>query len=101
MHDRIIPRLEFIKQQKKKIDNNVLLRVALTGSDTSFAKEFMLVEPSVFTDYLVDYKERTKRSRAERNKAKRLAAWKGQKGNVKNDENEDQFLFAQEETVCD
>ena len=80
LHDRIIPRLEYMRLHGKVIDNIVLLRVGMAGGDVAFAKEFMLVEPEEYDDYLQDYKARTKQERADRNRAKRTGRGGGGSG---------------------
>ena len=79
LHDRIIPRMQFMRQQQKKIDGVVILRVGLTGSDVSFAKELMQVDPAEYEEFLEAFKAEGKRMRAEKNKASRRA---GSKKNV-------------------
>lgn len=71
LHDRIIPRLEFCRQRGKALDSAVLLRVALTGGDAAFAKDFIQCAPEEYEAFFSSYKERTKRLRAERNRRNR------------------------------
>lgn len=71
LHDRIIPRLEFCRRQGRRLDSAVLLRVALTGGDAAFAKDFIQCAPEEYESFFADYKQRTKQQRAERNRRKR------------------------------
>lgn len=71
LHDRLIPRLEFVRSHGKRLDSAVLLRVALTGGDAAFAKDFLQRDPAEYEAFLSDYKQRTKQQRAERNQRRR------------------------------
>ena len=117
LHDRIIPRLHFMRQCGKEVDDIVLVKVALTGGDAVFAKEFLGVAPVEYEDFLIDYKERTKKERAERNKAKRAGGkggggeggggggggGKGKEKSEQQQEEEDEASasFFASEAVCD
>lgn len=91
LHDRILPRMAFMDKQQKGIDGVVLLRVGLTGSDASFAKELMQVDPAEYEGFLATFKAEGKRVRAQRNKATREG---GRSSSCSSS-------FAHEEGACD
>jgi hypothetical protein len=71
LHDRLIPRLQFVRRKGKRLDSAVLLRVALTGGDAAFAKDFVQCEPDEYEAFFAEYKQETKQQRAERNQRRR------------------------------
>lgn len=103
LHDRLIPRLEFCREQGVSTEDVVLLRVGMAGGDAAFAKEFVGVEPETYDDFMLEYKTRTKQERMARTRAKRRASGGGGVGGDgrKTREVEEDEEFFPPEAVCD
>jgi hypothetical protein len=72
LHDRIVPRLEFMQRRGRRV-NSVLLRVALTMDDASFAKNLMGVSEEEYKAFRDLYRGWVKARRVEAKKGKKPA----------------------------